>query len=320
MSDLNGKSVLITGAAGCIGATVVKQLREQGATPVVFDLTENRARLHLIMDDADSVIWEPGDITDYPRLCEVIKTHDIFALIHLAALQVPFCKADPLGSAKVNVIGTANILEAAREFGIKRTVYASSIAAPAMGDNDFLATLYGAHKICGEQMAAVYWQDWQVPSVCIRPGVIYGPGRDQGMSAAPTTALLAALIGEPYDIPFTGPVAFVHTEDAAARFIGAVATPNEGAPVFDMQGTSADMTAVAANIKALIPGAAVTLSGGALPFPHAADDGRIDAFTGALDYRPMADGLAQTLDVFKAAQKRGVLTQALAEKLIGKTS
>jgi len=160
MSDLNGKSVLITGAAGCIGATVVKQLRTQGATPIVFDLTENRARLHLIMEDADSIIWETGDITDYARLCEVIKAHDIFALIHLAALQVPFCKADPLGSAKVNVIGTANILEAARQFEIKRTVYASSIAAPAMGENDFLATLYGAHKVCGEQMAAVYWQDW----------------------------------------------------------------------------------------------------------------------------------------------------------------
>jgi len=112
----------------------------------------------------------------------------------------------------------------------------------------------------------------------------------------------------------------VHTEDAAARFIGAVAKPNEGAPVFDMQGTSADMTEVVTTIKALIPDAKVTLSGGALPFPHAADNGRIDEFTGAQDYRPMADGLAQTLDAFKVAQKRGLLTQALAEKLIGKTS
>ena len=49
-----------------------------------------------------------------------------------------------------------------------------------MTDSDALSTLYGAHKVCGEQMAAVYWQDWGVPSIGIRPAIIYGPGRDQG--------------------------------------------------------------------------------------------------------------------------------------------
>ena len=73
MSDLKGKSVLITGAAGCIGAWVVKKLRLQGAIPVIFDLSENRARLDLIMDGAKDVTWEVGDITDYDRLCTVIK-------------------------------------------------------------------------------------------------------------------------------------------------------------------------------------------------------------------------------------------------------
>ena len=69
-ADLAGKAVLITGAAGCIGAWVVKQLRELGATPVVFDIAENRERLDLIMPDAETVIWELGDITDFARLLE----------------------------------------------------------------------------------------------------------------------------------------------------------------------------------------------------------------------------------------------------------
>ena len=175
-AELAGKAVLITGAAGCIGAWVVKQLRELGATPVVFDIAENRERLHLIMPDADSVIWELGDITDFERLLEVAETHNIEAIIHLAALQVPFCKADPVGSTRINVMGSIHMLELARQRGISRMSYASSVAAPAMGDNDWLATLYGAHKICGEQMAAVYWQDWGVPSIGIRPAIIYGPG------------------------------------------------------------------------------------------------------------------------------------------------
>ena len=142
-SELAGKTVLITGAAGCIGAWVVKQLRELGATPVVFDIADNRERLDLIMPDADSVIWELGDITDFERLTEVAEAHNIEAIIHLAALQVPFCKADPVGSTRINVMGSIHMLELARQRGITRMSYASSVAAPAMGDNDWLATLYG---------------------------------------------------------------------------------------------------------------------------------------------------------------------------------
>ena len=320
MSDLNGKSVLITGAAGCIGAWVVKKLRLQGAKPVVFDLTENRARLDLIMDGAKDVTWEIGDITDYDRLCTVIQKHNIFAIIHLAALQVPFCKADPIGSVKVNVLGTTHIFEAARQHGIKRLSYASSIAAPAMEENDYLATLYGAHKVCGEQMAAVYWQDWQVPSICIRPGVIYGPGRDQGMSAAPTIAILAAFNGQSYTVPFSGPVAFVHVEDAADRFISAVSQDYDGAAVFDMQGTEADVADVIAEIGQQIQGTDINITGNALPFPHTPDDGRLDSFTGLAPYRSIRDGIANTLEVFETARSRNVLTIDIAKHLIEKNA
>lgn len=320
MHDLKGKSVLITGAAGCIGASVVKLLTVLGARPVVFDLTENRARLHLIMKGASEVTWEIGDITDYDRVCEVIDLHDIQAIIHLAALQVPFCKVDPVGSTKVNVLGTIHMLEAARQKNIKRLVFASSIAAPAMGDNDWLATLYGAHKVCGEQLASVYWQDWQVPSVCIRPGVIYGPGRDQGMSAAPTIAMLAAFEGVAYTVPFSGPVAFVHAEDAAQRFVGAVAKDIEGAHVFDMQGTSMDIKDLVAEISTQVQGANVSFTGQALPFPHQADDGTLDEFTNVVPYKPMSAGIHDTLVAFKEARARGVLTSDVAKDLIRKNS
>jgi nucleoside-diphosphate-sugar epimerase len=320
MGELTDKAVLITGAAGCIGATVVKQLSEIGAVPVVYDLTEDRSRLHLIMDDADDVVWESGDITDYDNLNAIIQKHNIYAIIHLAALQVPFCKADPVLSAKVNVVGTTNILEAARQNGIKRLTYASSIAAPAMGNNDHLATLYGAHKICGEQMAAVYWQDWRIPSIGIRPGVIYGPGRDQGMSAAPTIAMLAAFEGQSYTVPFSGPVAFVHVEDAASRFIGAVSVDIENAFVFDMQGTPMAVEKVVELVKSKVPNCRVKVSGNPLPFGYQVDDGRLDKLVGVAPYMPMAEGIRQTLDTFRSAHKRGVLTTEHATSLIEKNS
>lgn len=320
MSDLKNKSILITGAAGCIGAWVVKKLLGQGAKPVVFDLTENRERLNLIMPNAQDVVWETGDITDYERLCAVIKDHDIYAIIHLAALQVPYCKTDPIGSTKVNVLGTAHIFEAARQHGIKRLAYASSIASPAMGDNDYLATLYGAHKVCGEQMAAVYWQDWQVSSVCIRPGVIYGPGRDRGMSAAPTVAMLAAFNGQSHNIPFSGLVAFVHVEDAADRFIGAVSRDVQGAPVFDMQGTEADVADVILEIGNQIQGASIEMTGSPLPFPHAPDDGSLDSYISASPYKSMQSGIAQTLETFENARARGVLSPEATSKMIEQSS
>ena len=308
--------VLVTGAAGCIGAWAVKLLTEMGARPVIFDLTENKSRLNLAMEDANKVPWEIGDITDFDRLSAVIQKHNIQAIIHLAALQVPFCKADPVGSTQVNVMGSINVLEVTRQAGIKRLSYASSVAAPAMGDNDFLATLYGAHKICGEQMAGVYWQDWQIPSIGIRPGIIYGPGRDQGMSAAPSIAMLAALEGKPYTVPFSGPLTFCHVEDAALRFVTAISKDQTGASVFEMNGTPAD-TAQIINIIKTKTGvnAELGFSGGAMPFPAEKDDGGLDKLLGVTPYRSLENGISHTLNHFMSAKERGIDIAALTARL-----
>ena len=318
-AELAGKAVLITGAAGCIGAWVVKQLRELGATPVVFDIAENRERLDLIMPDADTVIWELGDITDFERLTEVAEAHNIEAIIHLAALQVPFCKADPVGSTRINVMGSIHMLELARQRGITRMSYASSVAAPAMGDNDWLATLYGAHKICGEQMAAVYWQDWGVPSIGIRPAIIYGPGRDQGMSAAPTIALMAAEVGEAYTIPFTGDVGFVYVEDAAERFIAAASRSFEGAHVFDLNGTPATVTEMLALLRHHYPDAAIEATGDPMPFPAETDSGALEQLIGLPNCRPLENGIADTVTGFQAAKARGVDLARMYQHTLGKT-
>jgi nucleoside-diphosphate-sugar epimerase len=157
------------------------------------------------------------------------------AIIHLAALQVPFCKADPVAGARVNVVGTINVFEAARKLGIKRISYASSIAAHgAMEGHGTLATLYGAYKHCNEQTAKVYSQDWGVHSVGLRPGVVYGIGRDQGMTSKTTVAILAAAANKPYTIPFRGPISWLHAGEVASAFIRAVAKERTGASVFDI--------------------------------------------------------------------------------------
>jgi len=314
---MKNRAVLVTGAAGCIGAWTVKLLTEMGANPIVYDLSKNRSRLHLIMDGADDVIWEQGNISDFEKLKGVIIKHDVSAIIHLAAVLSPTCKTDPLDSTRANIMGSINILEAARQTVVKRITYASSVAVPAMGDNEYLATLYGAHKFCGEQMAGVYWQDWQTPSIGIRPGIIYGPGRDQGMSAAPSIAMLAALEGKPYTIPFSGYMAFCHAEDAAQRFVAAISKDQIGAPVFDMNGTHENTAKIVELIKTKTGvNAEINFTGDAIPFPAEKDDGKLDGLLGVAPYRSLEDGITHTLACFKEAKERGIDISALSERLI----
>src|SRR6266446_6901864 len=76
-------------------------------------------------------------------------------------------------------------------------------------------TLYGAYKYCDEQIAKVYSEDWNVASVGIRPGVVYGVGRDQGLTSKTTFAILAAAAGRPYEVPFSGAVSWLYAGEVA---------------------------------------------------------------------------------------------------------
>lgn len=205
--------VMVTGAAGCIGAWAMAILSRSGVPCIAADMSDNRARPALVMGEeaALALPWVICDVTDGARVSELVAEHDIRAIIHLAGLQVPFCAANPALGARVNVEGTVNILEAARTAGIRRVAYASSVAALAFpAGGAYKETLYGAYKVANEQCAHVYWNDWQVPSVGIRPNVVYGVGRDQGMSSVNTVAIQAAVQGRPFEIPFSGPYSWLY--------------------------------------------------------------------------------------------------------------
>ena len=124
--------------------------------------------------------WIEGDIADAEAVDRAVAENGVGAILHLAALQVPFCRADPVAGARVNVVGTVAVFEAARRHGVRRLAYASSIAAHgAPAESPYASTLYGAYKACDEAIARTYWQDWTVPSIGLRPGIVYGVGRDQ---------------------------------------------------------------------------------------------------------------------------------------------
>lgn len=302
--------VLVTGAGGCLGAWTLAILTRSGVPCVAFDLRDDRRRPGMVMgeDAAAALTWESGDIADLNGLQALVERHGIRAIIHYAGLQVPFCKANPSAGARVNVEGTINVLETARQAGIKRVTYASSVAAlgiPAGGE--FLGTLYGAYKVANEQTAAVYWQDWEVPSVGIRPNVVYGVGRDQGASSKTTVAIHAALLGEPYNVVFNDRISWLYAGEAASAFIAAVAKEGTGAPVFDLNGQCAPVADGLAHIERLVPGAELTLGDGPFPFPPDLDDGPIRAHVGDYPSVSVEDGITATHRAFVQLLSEGRL-------------
>ena len=308
-ADFDGP-VLITGAGGCIGSWAMALLSRAGVPVIAYDLSDDQRRPRLLMTDDElaKIAWVRGDIADSKAVADVVTEHRVRAIIHLAALQVPFCKADPVAGARANVVGTVNVLEAARDSGLKRVAYASSIAALSfLPEAPWLATLYGAYKLTNEMTAKVYSQDWAVPSVGIRPGVVYGVGRDQGLTSKTTVAILAAAAGRPYTVPFTGAVSALHAGEVASAFIKAVSKERSEAVVFDLNGRVTSVAEWLELLRAIAPGAALSMDGAEMPFPADLSDAPIRNYLGDYGPVPLADGIRATYDAFKALLDRGSL-------------
>lgn len=303
--------VLVTGAGGCIGSWVLALLAAAGVPTVAFDLTDQKRRPRLLMseDALAEIPWLTGDIADTEAVAQAVARHGIRAIIHLAALQVPFCKADPVAGARTNVVGTVNVLEAARHHGLKRVAYASSIAAHSFFEGaPWLATLYGAYKLCDEMIARTYAADWDVPSVGMRPGVVYGVARDQGLTSKTTIAILAAAAGRPYTVPFSGSVSALHAGEVASAFIKAVSEEREGARVFDLNGRPTTVAAWLEIIRGLAPGAELQMAGAALPFPADLSDEPLQDYLGDYGPVPLEEGIAATHDAFRRLLATGALS------------
>ena len=201
---MSTETIMITGAMGCIGAWTVRHLLDEGVGVVATDLSTDpvRPRLLLSDDEVAAVNWRSLDVTDTNAVNAMVADHGVTHIIHLAGLQVPFCKASPPLGAAVNVVGTVNILEAVRHNNVRGLAYASSLAAfgPAelyidtpVADNAQTAptSLYGVYKVANEETARIFWQDWQIGSIGLRPYNVYGVARDQGMTADIAKAILA---------------------------------------------------------------------------------------------------------------------------------
>jgi nucleoside-diphosphate-sugar epimerase len=296
----------------------VKALLAEGGRVVTYDLggSDHRLQLALSGEELAAVTRVAGDVTDLAGLEAALDEHEVTALIHLAALQVPFVRENPpLGSA-VNVVGTVNVLEAARRRSgrIPHVVYASSTAvystadpspAPESGGRE-PATHYGVTKLANEGMARVYFAESGLPSLGIRPYVVYGPGRDQGMTSTPTQAMAAAARGEGFRITYGGTCQYDFAPDVGRAFAAASRARVDAPVVANYPGARASMDDVVAAIEAAAPEVAgrVSYEDAPLPFPEQLVCEALERVTGPLPRTQLVDGVRETIESFRRADER----------------
>jgi UDP-glucuronate 4-epimerase len=311
---------LVTGAAGCIGVWVLRNLVREGVPVAAFDLDAKHHRLPIVMGDAEiaRIQFLHGDISDYPTVENALKQSRATRVIHLAALQLPFCKADPVAGARVNVVGTVNLFEAVKRLGLKRLVYASTTAVygtseeypkgPLVHDAPLKPrSLYGVYKQANEGTARIYFHDDGLSSIGLRPYVVYGAGRDQGMTSTPTKAILAVAAGKPYHISYGGRYCFQYADDTARAFIQAARMDYNGSKVFNLGGDSVSTAEVVTTIERAEPSARgrITFDDTPLPFPPEVNNTALMAAIGPLHFTPLDQGVAETLELFRRALAEG---------------
>ena len=314
--------VLVTGGQGCIGAWVIKRLLDRDIDVMMFDVDPTPTRLPLIAsrEEIARVSMKQGRVEDTASVKALVKDEGITHIVHLAAVLIPFCQQQPVSGAIVNVLGTLNLFEAARDAERPvRIVYASSAAvwgpeeaygSQALSEDETLkpATHYGVFKQANEGNARVFHSLNGISSVGLRPWTVYGVGRDQGMTADPTLAIRALANGERFQIRLSGFMDLQYVADVADTFIECLLSPLEGAHVFNLAGEVIHMDAFHRTLVDLDSRAEelVTIAGPQVPVAFRMDDSQLRAKIGNLPKTPLQQGVAETYDRFRRLRETAV--------------
>jgi len=315
---------MITGGYGCIGAWISKTLLERGDEVFIYDLKEDPRRLRPIMPEAHvaKVRFVQGDVTNQPAMRAALGDNGVTHLVHLAGLQVPTCRANPILGAHVNVIGTLAVFEAVKALGdqVKRLVYASSAAVfgspdkypkgPLHDDVPLMpSTQYGYFKCCNEGNARIYYQDFGLSSIGLRPWTVYGVGRDLGMTSEPTKALKSVAIGRKYDITYGGWQDLQLVDDVAKTFIRCLEAPYEGAKSYNLRGAVVDIATFHRTLCEVEPSAKelVTFGERQIAIAYDLSDAALQRDLGPIPVTPLKDGIRRTVALFRQLHQEGRL-------------
>jgi UDP-glucose 4-epimerase len=183
---IHGKTFLVTGGSGFIGSYVVDELVAAGAARVV--VLDKAVREENLRDARKSGLVEivEGDVTDVDSLRKLVQGID--GIFHMAVLPLGPCNEQPRLGLEVNVVGSFNVFEAAKDAGVEKIVFSSASSVygdtfETMDESHPLnaRTFYGATKIAGEYLLRGFHEHHGVDYVVLRYMNVYGPRQDGGL-------------------------------------------------------------------------------------------------------------------------------------------
>ena len=267
----------------------------------------------MLGDDAGRVTLVRGDITDLDAVERALDEHEITRVVHLAALQVPFVRANPPLGMRVNVAGTVNVLEAVargldripgrRLRELDRGLQRRRPLARARSGRHRPTTLYGVSKLADEGMARVYAADAGLASVGLRPlrRLRVGPRPGHDVRADRGDARRRARRAVHDRLHRHGAVRLRARRRARVPPRRADA-PGEGAAVYNVPGAVASVEEVVAAIRAVVPDAELTGPGDRSRSRPSSSRRDSTATSAPSRGRPLADGVAATIAHFRAQQ------------------
>jgi CDP-glucose 4,6-dehydratase len=227
--DLNGRSVLVTGAYGLLGSWLVKALLERGARVCVVRRDQPALTALQSMGLERQVDVVDGDVCGDGLVLRSLSEYSVDSVFHLAAQTiVPTANHSPLSTFETNIRGTWTVLEACRLHGAERVIVASSDKAygshPTLPYTEEFALQphypYDVSKAATDLLARSYWHTWRLPVSVTRFANLYGGGDGNGSRLVPE-AVTAALAGRPPVVRSDGSPErdFLYVEDAVAAYL-----------------------------------------------------------------------------------------------------
>ena len=306
--------IVVTGGAGFIGSNIVDAYLERGHEVHIFDDLSTGQRANL---NAKATLHEL-DIADRKAAQRIEQVKPDILCHHAAQMDVRHSVADPTFDARVNILGFINLLEGAKNAGVKKVIFASSGGA-VYGEQDVFpapenhitrpASPYGVSKRAGELYLSYYHQAFGLPYIALRYANVYGPRQSAKGEAGVVAIFLSLLLDgktpvingdgrQTRDYVFVGDVVAANVAALDAAFVGEV---NIGT------GVETDVVTIFQQLRQAIGSAIDAQHGPAKPGEQRRSV--IDARRAAevLGWRatvPLAEGLKRTSAWYRGASRR----------------
>ena len=316
--------IVVTGGTGFIGRRVCRAILDRGMPLLVVDYAAEPDAVEALKESAaagaGSVEFLDTDVSDPDAVMEIFRRHpDATHVIHLAYLMSAEVEADPLLGARINILGTTAVFEAAARRKLARVVFMSSEAyygahQDDYGDRDVTeddgcgptrhAFIYGVMKQLNEFVGGKYAAKHGIAIACLRPPVVFGHGRKRGSLLWSEDFISAPAMGLPVTLPFPPETrdCWLYVDDCAEQLVRLALAPQLSHFAYNAGGESIAASELAALIQRWIPKAEIAFDANRpmIPFIERMDGRRLAGEIGFAP-RPLAEGVRAHLNEARTA-------------------